>query len=151
LSTLLILSKRLSDARFANRRGGPAMTCRIAVVQHGDYREAQRVIGSGQQEPYFGMAYSLQVLDNLLKDKPHLLLSLEAPSYQSAHGAGQLVGLPNRRFPRGVPGSLAVLLRARRIRKHLAEFRPTHLLLRTNGLLACRMLRYGIKHGLNTL
>jgi glycosyltransferase involved in cell wall biosynthesis len=127
------------------------MTCRIAVVQHGDYREAQRIIGSGQQEPYFGMTYSLQTLDNLLKDRPHLLISLEAPDYQCAHGAGQLVGLPSPRLPRGVPGSLAVLLRARRIRRQLKAFRPTHLLLRTNGLLACRMLRYGIRHGLNTL
>ncbi len=127
------------------------MTCRIAVVQHGDYREAQRLIGSGQPEPYFGMAYTLQVLDGLLANRPHLIVSLEAPAYRETEGTGELAGIPEPSMPRWIPGTIRVLRRARRIRKCLEEFRPTHLLLRTSGLLACSLLRYSSGQDIQTL
>ena len=34
------------------------MTPRIAVVQHGDVREARRLRAAGEPEPYYGMHYS---------------------------------------------------------------------------------------------
>src|SRR5215472_13840964 len=102
--------------------------CRIAIVQHGDYREARRIIGSGRPEPYFGMAYTLSVLDPLLSGRPHLLVSLDAPAYREPDGAGELVGLPGPRLRRPLPRSLGVLLHARKIRGLLRRFAPTHLL-----------------------
>jgi glycosyltransferase involved in cell wall biosynthesis len=126
-------------------------TCRIAVVQHGDYREAQRLIGSGQPEPYFGMAYAVRVLGDLLHARPHLVISLDAPNYDCTNGTGRLVGLDWPRLPRFLPGTAAVLWRAHQVRRLLRQFQPTHLLLRTNGLLACRALQYAIGHSVSTL
>jgi glycosyltransferase involved in cell wall biosynthesis len=124
---------------------------RIAIVQHGDYREARRIIGSGQPEPYFGMAYTLTVLDRLVEGRPHLLISLDAPPYREPAGAGELVGLPTPRLPRLVPGSVKTLLHVRSIRKLLKRFRPTHLLLRTGGLLGCGILGFATRHQVSTL
>jgi glycosyltransferase involved in cell wall biosynthesis len=129
----------------------PSATCRIAVVQHGDYREARRLLDAGQPEPYFGMAYAVGVLRELLDDKPHLVISLDAANYDCADGNGRLVGLDWPRLPRFLPGTMAVLWRAHQARRLLRQFRPTHLLLRTNGLLACRVLQYARRHGLSTL
>ena len=53
-------------------------------MQHGDYREALEHIRSGKPEPYFGMKYALQTLDSLLHDRPHLVMSLDAPVYDSS-------------------------------------------------------------------
>src|SRR5262249_55626848 len=131
---------------------GRTMTCRIAVVQHGDYREAQRLLNAGQAEPYFGMAYAVRVLNDLVLDKPHLIVSLDTEAaYDCESGNGRLVGLDWPRLPRFLPGTVAVLWRAHRVRRLLRWFQPTHLLLRTNGLMACRVLSYAIGHGAGTL
>jgi glycosyltransferase involved in cell wall biosynthesis len=124
---------------------------RIAVVQHGDYREALRLIGGGQRETYFGMGYSLEVLGGLLDDCPHLVISLDAPEYAERRGQGELVGLPCPVLPRGVPGTFAMLLLAERIRRRIRAFRPTHVLLRTSGIVALRILSLCRREGYGTL
>jgi glycosyltransferase involved in cell wall biosynthesis len=124
---------------------------RIAVVQHGDYRQALDLIDSGQRETYFGMAYSLRVLGELFDDRPHLVISLDAPKYDERRGRGELIGLPCPVLPRGVPGTLAMLVWAERILRRLREFKPTHVLLRTGGIIAHQVLRLCRRRGHRTL
>jgi glycosyltransferase involved in cell wall biosynthesis len=131
--------------------GEGAPGARIAVVQHGDYAEALRIIGSGQPEPYSGMADSVRVLEGLLGDHSHLVLSLNAPPYAIRRGSGELIGLPRPALPRGVPATAALLLWAARINRRLRRFRPTHVLLRTGGVVAWRVLEQCRRSGANTL
>jgi glycosyltransferase involved in cell wall biosynthesis len=120
-------------------------------VGHGDYSEALRIIGAGQPEPYFGMAYTLRVLDALFDDSPHLVISLTSPRYREQHAGGELVGLPMPQLPRIVPATLSLVLWGKLIVRELARFEPTHVLLRTAGIPAWKILRYCTRHRINTL
>ncbi|WP_245529790.1 glycosyltransferase family 4 protein [Anaeromyxobacter dehalogenans] len=124
---------------------------RIAMVGHGDYSAALELIARGEPEPYFGMAYTLRTLDALFEGDPHLVVSLNAPAYRERRGAGELVGLPVRALPRPLPSTIAMALWGRRIVRELERFRPTHLLLRTGGILAWQVLRYSVARGVGTL
>src|SRR5262245_54172668 len=75
------------------RREG-RMSPRIAVVQHGDVREARRLRAAGLPEPYYGMHYSQGFLDRWMAGRPHLVVSLDGPAYRERQGDGLLVGLP---------------------------------------------------------
>src|SRR5207253_9585024 len=116
-------------------------TPRIAAVQHGDYAAARRLLAAGQPEPYFGMGYTLRALDGLFRGRPHLVVSLDAPAGETTEGEARYVGLP-RRPSRFLPASLAEQRRAAAARRLLDEFRPTHLLLRTGGLVGLSLLKY---------
>ncbi len=124
---------------------------RIAIVQHGDVREARRLRAAGAAEPYFGMHYSQGFLDRWLADRPHLIVSLNAPQYRERHASGTLIGLPEPRLPRRVPRTLSQLCWANRIVRELRRFQPTHLLLRTGTLLAAVLLRTAVRHHWSTL
>lgn len=124
------------------------MARRIAVVQHGDYAQALRIIGRGQPEPYFGMAYTLCVLRGLFGGSPHLVVSLDAPAGRDTSGNGVLVGLPVPKFPLE---SISEIVRARRVRAELQRFEPTHILLRASGFVAIDVLEYARVHGSSTL
>jgi glycosyltransferase involved in cell wall biosynthesis len=112
---------------------------RLAIVQHGDYVAARKTIEAGP-ESYFGMRYSVGVLEELLANRPHLLISLNAPAYRTGHRGGMLMGLPCPRV-RGIPRSLLTWVWAGRIVRQLRLFRPTHLLLRTSGMVGWRILQ----------
>jgi glycosyltransferase involved in cell wall biosynthesis len=127
------------------------MTPRIAVVQHGDFLQARQIIGSGQPEPYFGMAYSLKVLDELLAGRPHLVISLDAPRQIHRETDGIHEGLPRPEIPGFIPETIAQFIWAGQIRNSLRRFAPTHLLLRTGGLLGCRILDLANRQRINTL
>ena len=123
---------------------------RIAVVQHGDYRAALELIGAGRPEGYFGMKYSLEVLGRLLTDTPHLVVSLNAPSYAVSQGQGRLVGLPVPSYPRPIPGKLAMHVWTHRVLQEVRRFRPTHLLLRSGTpVLGTAILDYCARHDVN--
>jgi glycosyltransferase involved in cell wall biosynthesis len=124
---------------------------RIAVVQHGDYPAAGRLIASGQPEPYFAMGYSLRVLGDLLRGHPHLVVSLDAPAGREQDGDGLCVGVPKPGRITGLPETVTVLRWAHRVRRELRAFAPTHLFLRTGGLLAARVLQFAVRRRLNTL
>lgn len=118
---------------------------RIAVVQHGDYREAMRLIRAGEPEPYFGMRLSVQAMERLFRDLPHCVVSLDAPSpYAEEHGAGLWLGIPEpHRLLRVLPETAAILLWRRRILDAMRAFRPSHVLLRNgNPWIASRILDY---------
>jgi glycosyltransferase involved in cell wall biosynthesis len=124
---------------------------RIASVQHGDYVEALRVIGRGDSEPYFGMAYSLDVLAALFADAPHLVVSLNAPPYREKKGLGELLGLPCPTLPYPIPGSVAAEWWGRKVVAELRRFAPTHVLLRSGGVIARHVLKFCTERDLNTL
>ncbi len=90
-----------------------------------------QIVDSGVSEPYFGMKYSVEVLENLFAGHHHLMISLDAPAYSERRGLGELVGMPEPRLPKPVPGRVTEYLLARRIIKKMREFHPTHVLLRT--------------------
>ena len=97
---------------------------RIAVVQHGDYAEAIEIIGRGQPEPYFGMRYSLEVLDKLLRGRMHMVVSLSGAAYDIERGDGRLVGLPRPRTNVSrLSGTFGMLEWARQINRKLDDFR----------------------------
>lgn len=123
---------------------------RIVSIQHGDYSEALRIIGSGDAEPYFGMAYTLNILDNLFDDNPYLVISLNAPAAREILGKGTLLGLPLPHLPRPIPGRFAELIWGYQILAELRRFRPTHVLIRTGGPRAVAILRYCVRHKLST-
>jgi len=127
------------------------MTPRIAVVQHGDVREARRLRVAGDPEPYFGMHYSQGFLDGWMAGRPHLVISLNAPVYREHQGDGTLVGLPEPPPIRPLPGTANQLRWANRVIREFREFRPTHLLLRTGSLMAATILRAAVHHHWRTL
>jgi glycosyltransferase involved in cell wall biosynthesis len=127
------------------------MTPRIAVVQHGDVREARRLRAAGLPEPYYGMHYSQGFLDRWMAGRPHLVVSLNCPPYRERQGNGILLGLPEPGPIRPFPGTLTQLRWARRIVRELQAFRPTHFLLRTGSLLAAALLRTAIRHHWHSL
>lgn len=126
------------------------MTPRIAVVQHGDVRDARRMRAAGEPEPYYGMHYSQGFLDAWMAGRPHLVVSLNAPPYRERVGESLAVGLPETRLP-GVPRTITQLVWADRIARELRRFRPTHFLLRTGSLVAARLLRTAVRRRWDTL
>jgi glycosyltransferase involved in cell wall biosynthesis len=124
---------------------------RIASVQHGDYAEALRIIGRGEVEPYFGMAYTLGVLRELFADLAHLVVCLDSPPYRERQGRGEFVGLPLPSLPKPIPGRVSMALWSRRIVAELHRFKPTHVFLRSGGVLALHVLRYCTRRELSTL
>lgn len=122
------------------------MSIRIAVVQHGDYADALRIVRSGEPEPYHGMAYSVGVLERFLDDHEFLMVNLDAPPYRIPHRNGTLVGAPCPGWPK-----LAKLGWSARAFREVRAFRPTHLLLRTGGSIALPLLRHATRRGVSTL
>ena len=127
------------------------MTPRIAVVQHGDAREARRLRAAGAPEPYFGMHDSQGYIDRWVAGRPHLIVNLNAPHYREADGPGVLLGIPEPRPLPALPGTITHVRWARRIIHQLRTFRPTHFLLRTGSLVGAILLRTAIRHHWYTL
>lgn len=127
------------------------MTPRIAVVQHGDIREARRLRAAGLPETYYGMHYSQGFLDRWMAGRPHLVVSLNGPSYRERQGSGLLVSVPAPEPVRVLPGTANQLRWAAHIVRELRAFRPTHFLLRTGSLLAAVLLRTAVRHHWRTL
>jgi glycosyltransferase involved in cell wall biosynthesis len=71
-------------------------------------------------------------------------------AYRVVRGEGLWVGVPPPHLPK-VPGTITTFLYARSIVRELAAFRPTHLFLRTVGIVAWQCLRYARAHRVPTL
>lgn len=122
------------------------MSIRLAIVQYGDYAEALRLIREGVPERYFGQASSVEVTERLLGDREALVVSIGAPSYRVPHRNALLVGLPMPKLPK-----MSKAVHSWRIAREVRAFRPTHLLLRSGGLIAWPLLRYAVARRINTL
>ena len=120
------------------------MRPRIAVVQHGDIREARRLRAVGAPEPYYGMHYSQGFLDRWMAGRAHLVISLNCPPYRERDGQGTLVGLPEPARFGAIPGTVNQLRWARQMGRELRRFQPTHFLLRTGSLIAATLLRTAV-------
>jgi glycosyltransferase involved in cell wall biosynthesis len=119
---------------------------RIAIVQHGDYSSAYGIFCKDLPEPYAGMKKSVEAIEDLVIDRRFLLISLDGDSDRTSHHSGQLVGLPQRQFPRFVPRRLAAAWQRSRVMAEIRKFAPTHLLIRTSGHLAVELLSYCAVH-----
>lgn len=128
------------------------MNLRIVSIQHGDYREALQIYKAGAAEPYFGMKYTVGVLEELFEGNEHLMISLDAPAYDERREHGELVGMPALRLPKPIPARVSEYILAMQIIKKLKEFRPTHVLIRTGrpGVIS-RVLRLCKANGWSTL
>src|SRR5262249_21006863 len=115
------------------------MTPRIAVVQHGDVREARRLRAAGLPEPYYGMHYSQVFLDRWLCGLAQLVVNLNSARYRESNDEGILFGLPEPDALRPLPGTVTQARWALQIVRKLRAFAPTHFLLRTGSLLAATL------------
>lgn len=132
---------------------------RIAWVQHGDHWAALQSLGVGADrkgvESYFGMRYSVEVTEAFCGDNPKLIISLnpQAGEYDQVQGASRYLGYePAKKFWK-IPGSTRwnTLRLAKKIIREIEYFRPTHLVLRTPGLLGIKILEYATQKRLSTL
>jgi glycosyltransferase involved in cell wall biosynthesis len=124
---------------------------RIATVEYGDYAEALRLVRTVGQEPYAGMRHSVEALQDLFGDHPHLVISLNAPARREIVGNGLLVGVPSPAPRLWRRGRINKLSWARRVCKELKDFQPTHLLMRAAGHMALAVLRLSTKREWPTL
>lgn len=124
---------------------------RLAIVQHGDWLGAQRLIHAGEPEPYAGMGHTVRKLEEFMRSRPHCLISLDAACSQVKVGDNWYVNLPRPKRSKWLPASLVSWNWAGDILSHLEAFRPTHLLLRTGGIPALRLLSWANARGLQTL
>jgi len=125
------------------------VTHRLAIVQHGDYAKALRLIRDGGPEPYFGMYYSVATLEKLTAGTEHLLVSMGVGlrPYRQPHGeAGQLVGIASPSWKKAATVRLAW-----QMWRTVRAFRPTRLLLRTGGEFALPILHDAISRNVDTL
>jgi glycosyltransferase involved in cell wall biosynthesis len=128
------------------------MQLRIAAVQHGDYVEAKRIIARGIAEPYFGMEYTLDVLNQLFRDSEHLVLSINTKQDYFFHEQqSQLLGFRRYQLPKPIPVSVSLYINAQKMCRALKRFKPTHVLLRTGGIYAWQILKFCIKNDISVL
>jgi glycosyltransferase involved in cell wall biosynthesis len=128
------------------------MRLRLAAVQHGDYVEAKKIIDSGIAEPYFGMGYTLDVLDQLFKGSEHLVLSINTEQeYAVREKNALLLGFRRYKLPRPIPISVSLYINAKKMCRELKRFKPTHVLLRTGGIYAWQILKFCIKNDISVL
>ncbi len=130
---------------------GVRTTPRLAVVQYGDYSQALRLYASGSSEPYSGMRHSVEALQCLFGDYPHMVIDLNAPPGRVVVNNGVLVGIPSplpRLWRRGL---LNMKLWARQVNDELEAFEPTHLLMRASGYLSLKILQHSTRRGWCTL
>ena len=113
------------------------MNIRLAIIQHGDYRDALQLRESGRPEPYAGMYQSVEMTERLIEGTTYRIVSLDAAAYRVARGSGELVGISPPKWKKG-----AKLAWAWMAYRAVREFRPTHILLRTGGILGLPILRY---------
>ena len=87
------------------------------------------------------MHYSQGFLDDFTRGLPHLIVSLDGPASHSEAGQEVLAGVPRPARLGPLPATVQHLVWARRVAGRLERFRPTHLLVRSGGLMAERLLR----------
>lgn len=134
-------------------------TMRIAWVQHGDHWAAIQALGLGEEskgvESYFGMRYSIEVTEAFCGNNPKLVISLnpQAGEYKQERGFSKYLGFSPAQKIWKIPGSARWNTQrlARKIIHEIELFRPTHLVLRTPGLLGIQILEYATKKGISIL
>jgi glycosyltransferase involved in cell wall biosynthesis len=123
-----------------------AGSLRIAVVQHGDYAHARRLMDEDQPEIYTGQRYTIRALDRFFGQMPHLIISREGDTPPTRRGAGLYTCVRNRKF-RFLPRRVGLYWAAWRMRAQLNSFKPTHLILRCSDLVGCELLKWAKRRG----
>ncbi len=134
-------------SRVQSRSEGAAAH-RIACVQGGDYWTTRQRLEMGDSEFYSGQRYSIDAFEKFVDGRPHLVVSLDAPSYVHDRGLGRFRGVPAMRTMR--PRRVAEWWRARKIISELERFGATHLIVRCNDLIGCELLSWAASHHVPT-
>ena len=114
---------------------------RIAIVQHGDYAQAHRLMAEGKPETYAGQRDTIETYDQLFGRVPHLIVSLDGDSPPQRHGLGEYICVRPGKLP-GLPRRVGLHLAAWRIRRQIQRLGATHLLLRCSNLVGCDLLAW---------
>jgi glycosyltransferase involved in cell wall biosynthesis len=122
---------------------------RIAAVQHGDYLPARQRLAQGGPETYGGQRYSVDAQEDLLRDRRHLIISLDGEGPAITDGMGTYVHLPTPGWS-WLPKRVRAWWRARAALRILNDFDPTHLLLRTNDIVGCELLAWANRRRIPT-
>jgi len=119
---------------------------RIAVVQHGDYAHARRLMAEGKPEIYTGQRYTVEAFDRFFAvngtgEVPHLIVGINGTSAPEQHGQGRYacVNVPRVKV---LPGRIAIALMAWRIKRMVKQFQPTHLVLRCTNQIGIVLLEW---------
>jgi len=127
------------------------MAMRLGVVQPGDFLGATRRLDSGEPEFYFGVRESIDALHCLFGGNDHLVISLDAPMETIIRNKGAYSGLPIPKLPQYTLHRLTHEIWARRIVAALRHYRPTHVLLRTGGVVGLHVADYCVRNNIPSL
>ena len=127
------------------------MSIKLGVIQPGDYLDAVKRLDRGDAEFYFGVRESVDALQRLFENGNHLVISLNAPNDMISAGKGLYRGIPAPAFPQYIPQRIAQEVWAQRIISALHSYRPSHVLLRSGGIIGLRVAQYCVKHNIPTL
>lgn len=127
------------------------MTIRLGVIQAGDYLNACDRLAAGEGEFYFGVRESVEALQNLWAGRNHFVINLDAPAGKTSRAPGAYLGVPAPNWPGAIPGRLLHEYWADRVMAALRAYRPTHVLLRTGGIIGIRVAEYCAANRIPTL
>ena len=127
------------------------MTVRLGVVQAGDYLGACDRLAAGEGEFYFGVSESVGALQRFWAGRDHFVINLDAPAGEKRRGEGVYLGEPAPDWPNAIPGRLLHEFWAIRVLAALRAYRPTHVLLRTGGIVGIRIAEYCAANQIPTL
>jgi glycosyltransferase involved in cell wall biosynthesis len=122
------------------------MDYRIAIVQHGDYREALERKEAGLPETYAGMYQSVEMTERLVERTTYRIINMDAPNYLVERGSGELVGIAQPKWRKGSHYAFAWM-----VYRAVREFQPTHILIRTGEFFSLPILRYAIDRDLDVM
>jgi glycosyltransferase involved in cell wall biosynthesis len=122
---------------------------RLASVQHGDYLTARTRLAEGGPETYGSQRYTVEMLERLFADVPHLVVSLDGPEDSQDIGKGRYVTVPST-ASRWLPRRFVEMRRTAKILRLLDEFSPTHLILRALDVVGCGVLKWANRRKIPT-
>jgi glycosyltransferase involved in cell wall biosynthesis len=122
---------------------------RVACIQQGDYGRARRRLAEGGPETYGSQRYTVDAFERFVDGVAHLVISLEAPSSRDRNRLGEYVGLGELEVP-GLPRRWSSWWRASQVLKELEQFGPTHILLRCDDVIGCRILAWANRRRIPT-
>jgi glycosyltransferase involved in cell wall biosynthesis len=131
-------------------RPAVSRTIRLACVQGGDYWTTKQKLEGGGGEFYSGQRYTVGAYERFVQRHPHLIVSLDAPRYAHDEGQAYYRGVPRPLASRLVPRRVSEWLRSQQIIRELERFDATHLIVRCNDLVGCELLRWAIRHKVQT-
>jgi glycosyltransferase involved in cell wall biosynthesis len=123
---------------------------RLACVQNGDYTQAAKNFAAGGSETYNGQFYTVAEFQKFAGASSHLVVSIDAPAHEETHDTAVWCGIPEPRPLFKLPRRFVSAQHARKIVRRVAQFQPTHLLVRCLDIIACELFEWANAHGVKT-